>query len=508
MPQKKAPYHVIVLFGCCGDLAQKKLWPALWRLISGRKELEKKEYNLGGLNESTVIVGFDKQSFQPQAFKSFVRKCVKEESEKPQSRIPDPDQNPIVWKRFSEQIHYHMGDLEDPRALSQLAGYLNKIEEKKVGKSNRLFFLAISVLLHSATIENMGKAKLHQKTGHGWVRLLVEKPFGKDLQSARELNAIVKRYFDEEQVFRIDHYLGKEATQNILGFRLGNSIFEPLWNRHYIDHVQITAAEMVGVGKRRVYEEMGALRDMVENHVLQLLCMIAMEPPVNLDADSIRDEKVKVLHSIKRQEDEEIIDCTQRGQYDEGFVGGETVPSYRTDVGIDASLRDTFAAWRLEIRNWRWAGVPFYLRSGKRMKEKVTEIAVFFKSPPVSFFPSTASPANQNVLVLTIQPKPSILLQCDALAFGSKQPIYQQSLRAPLKSGAFSDYEHVLLDALKDNAELFARWDEVEAAWEHVTRVLNAWRASPPTNFPNYMAGTWGPTFNKMKKENRHWRHE
>ncbi|HQR47566.1 MAG TPA: glucose-6-phosphate dehydrogenase, partial [Thermoanaerobaculia bacterium] len=341
------------------------------------------------------------------------------------------------------------------------------------------------------------------------------KTLGTDLASASALNDTVASVFRERTVFRIYHYLGKETTQNILVFRLGNGLFEPLWNRRYVDHVQITVAESIGVeGRGKFFEEAGILRDIIENHVLQLLCLVAMEPPVAFEPNAVRDEKVKVLRSIRPQTPEEILRDTVRGQYGPGAVGGAAVPGYRSERDVHpVSLRETYAAWKVQVENWRWAGVPFYLRAGKRMPKRVTEIAIQFRTPPITFFRKAGMAQQEpNTLLLRIQPDEGI-----ALKFGAKQPGTAMRIDTVTMNFKYSEffgtsqpeaYERLLMDALNGDPTLFARRDEVEAAWELVTPVLDAWRDDPPRDLPNYEAGTWGPeaAVALLARDGRRWR--
>jgi glucose-6-phosphate 1-dehydrogenase len=367
-----------------------------------------------------------------------------------------------------------------------------------------------------AVVKNVGDAGfVYPVDGGPWSRVIVEKPFGRDLESARALNEELSHVFRERQIFRIDHYLGKETTQNILVFRLGNGIFEPLWNRRYVDHVQITVAESIGVENRgRFYEEAGVLRDIIQNHVLQLLCLVAMEPPVAFDPNSVRDEKVKVLRCIQPQTPDEIIRDTVRGQYGAGAIGGQPVPGYRSEKDVNPmSLRETYAAWKVQIENWRWAGVPFYLRAGKRLAKRVTEIAIQFKTPPISLFRQVGVMKQEpNALILRIQPDEGI-----ALKFGAKEPGQTMKVDPVTMDFRYSEffgasqpeaYERLLMDAMHGDSTLFARRDEVEAAWERVTPLLDVWRDNPPVDHPNYEAGTWGPdaAVALLARDGRRWR--
>ena len=488
----------IVIFGASGDLARRKLVPALFEL-----------HRQGQLAPQTAVVGFSRSVDGDEAWRDDLRAAL--------DAFGTGGPGEEEWRAFAARLFHVRGDLREAASFADLKARLEGVEVARGLAGNRLFYLAIPPSGIGDAAAHLGEAGLvHPVEAEGpWSRLVVEKPFGHDLASARALNDAVRARFRESQIFRIDHYLGKETTQNILVFRLGNGIFEPLWNRRYVDHVQITVAETLGVeGRGRFYEESGIFRDIVENHMLQLLCLVAMEPPVAFEANVVRDEKVKVLRSIRPQTPEEILRDTVRGQYAAGAIDGRPVPGYRQEPNVSpSSSRETYAAWKLQVENWRWAGVPFYLRAGKRMPKRVTEIAITFKTPPIALFRKAGVLGQEpNALILRIQPDEGI-----ALRIGAKEP--GPSMRVePVKmdfrySEFFGEktpdaYERLLLDALNGDPTLFARRDEVEAAWELVTAVLDVWRDSPPRDLPNYEAGTWGPeaAMELLARDGRRWR--
>ncbi len=393
----------IVIFGGSGDLSKRKLVPALYELHREKQ-----------LPPETAIVSYARTGESDETYRAEMKAAVAEFA-----RTQPVDG--AEWETFASRLFFFRGDLNVPKRLAELKERLQTLEAARGLPGNRLYYLAIPPSAIGAAIRNIGEAGLVHPVDHGpWSRVIVEKPFGQDLATARALNDGIASVFRERQVFRIDHYLGKETTQNILVFRLGNGLFEPLWNRRYVDHVQITVAESIGVeGRGRFYEEAGILRDIIQNHVLQLLCLVAMEPPVAFEPNAVRDEKVKVLRSIRPQTPEEILADTVRGQYGPGAIAGQPVSGYRSEKDVHPmSLRETYAAWKVQVENWRWAGVPFYLRAGKRMQRRVTEIAIQFKTPPIAFFRKSGMARQEpNTLILRIQPDEGI-----ALKFGAKQP--------------------------------------------------------------------------------------
>jgi glucose-6-phosphate 1-dehydrogenase len=412
---------------------------------------------------------------------------------------------PEVWEDFGGAVGYHTGNFDDPAAYASLKWRLDQLDRERGTQGNRLFYLATAPEYFPVIIKNLGAAGLVADAAHRqpWTRIVIEKPFGNDLASARALNAEAAAVFNERQVFRIDHYLGKETVQNILALRFANAIFEPLWNRRHVDHVQITAAEDLGMEGRRgaYYETAGAIRDFVQNHIMQLLALVAMEPPVAMEADAIRDEKEKVLRALRPLTPDQVAANVVRGQYGPGTLLGRPVKGYREEEGVAPdSTTETFLAMRLSLDTWRWAGVPFFIRAGKRLPKRVTEIAVQFKGAPTSLFAdeSRATAAGApNLLALRIQPDEGISLAFDAKMPGARlrlQPVkmdfrYGSSFGQPPPEA----YERLLLDAMLGDTTLFTRADEVESAWRFVDSIIEGWRKLPPPSFPNHAAGTWGP---------------
>ena len=474
-----------VVFGASGDLTTRKLIPAIYNLAA--QDL---------LPSGFAIIGFAITEWNDAEFRREMLRAVKQSPEVGKFK-------PAVWDKLAGSLHYIAGDFENPRGYARLGELLKDLDAECGCAGNRLFYMATAPSFFDDIVRNLGRHGFVSKTNRRdvWNRIIVEKPFGRDLDSARKLNAMMHRVFREEQIYRIDHYLGKDTVQNILAFRFANSIIEPIWNRHYIDHVQVTAAESLGVGHRgKYYEEAGALRDMFQNHLMQLLALVAMEPPVRCDPESVRDHKTDVLKAIVPFDPEQLGDVAVRGQYGPGNVDGENAPGYRQEPGVAAeSGTETYAALKMQIDNWRWADVPFYLRSGKRMPKKVTEIVIQFRRAPHMFFPTAAyNDLEPNQLLIRIQPDEGI-----SLRLGAKMPgpeMYVQQVQMNFSYGAaFGDYpatayETLLLDAMQGDPTLFNRSDAVELAWEVLAPVLDTWEATRPfTHFPNYAAGAWGP---------------
>jgi glucose-6-phosphate 1-dehydrogenase len=471
----------IIIFGASGDLTARKLIPAFYHLFKEKQ-----------LAAEFRIVGFARREKTDESWRNELRAALDQFSRtKPV--------NDAIWRKFAQNLSYCQGDITDPAAYAKLEEMLTAFGSAPL-RENVLFYLATLPSQFSLVIENVHRAGLLHKDGAGWQRIVVEKPFGHDLKSAHALNAELTRFAYEQQVCRIDHYLGKETVQNILMFRFSNSVFERLWNRNLIDHVQITVSENLGVGQRGgYYEEAGALRDMVQNHLLQVLALIAMEPPVSLEAEAIRDEKVKLLKSIRALRPEDVARQVVRGQYFAGTVGGKPVPGYRQEAKVapDSNV-ETYVALKLFIDNWRWSDVPFYLRTGKYLPQSISEVRVQFRpTPHVLFAAQDAQKLDPNAIALRLQPNEGIYLR-----FNGKVPGMSLGLR-PVRMhfsydaefGAYTPeaYERLLLDAIAGDATLFIRRDEVETAWKIVDSIRAAWQGKPLTNREFYAAGTWGP---------------
>jgi glucose-6-phosphate 1-dehydrogenase len=470
-----------VIFGASGDLTKRKLVPALWSLFQSRV-----------LPEPFAVIGVARSEMSNEEFRARMREAVTDFA-----RVQPPTQR--VWDRFASCLFYYTGDPSDPGLYPGLGDYIRKVEQERSTGGNRLFYLATPPSIYADVVRCLGETGFN-RSAEGWTRIVIEKPFGRDLASSRALNQTVASVFSEEQVYRIDHYLGKETVQNILVLRFANGIFEPLWNRNHVDHVQITVGESIGVESRGAYyEEAGALRDMIQNHILQLLCLVAMEPPVTFEADAVRDEKTKVMRAIRPIPPDDVEAIAVRGQYGPGFVNGQRVRGYREEKGVSpTSITETYAALKLRVDNWRWAGVPFYLRTGKRLAKRASEISVQFKQTPHLVFrrdPNTQPQANQ--LILHIQPDEGI-----SLSIGAKLPGPELNIRTielDFDYGkAFGGeppeaYERLLLDAMKGDPTLYARGEWVDMSWELLDPLFKAWAGGDPTKFPNYEAGTWGP---------------
>ncbi len=480
MPDASTPVQ-LVLFGAAGDLAHRKLIPALYDL-----------YREGHLPDQVQIIGADRREMDDDSFREFA--CGAAGS---LGRFYPESADAESWAEFASRLAYLQGDATQPETFSALAKKLDGLAPKG-SKPERVFYLSVAPFLVEPITTGLADARLLRDKKRS--RIVIEKPFGLDLPSARGLDKMLLKTVDESQVYRIDHYLGKETVQNILAFRFANALFEPVWDRRYIDHVQITVAETVGVEHRGgYYESAGALRDMVQNHLLQLLCLVAMEPPVSFHADEVRTKKVDVLRAARPITPEAVSEVAVRGQYGAGYVAGEAVPTYRSEPHVDPhSTTETYAALKLEIDNWRWDGVPFYLRTGKRMPRRVSEVSIQFKPVPHRAFPAGADEAwRPNRLILRIQPDEGIVLKFQAKRPGPNMLLHPVGMRFEYDETygeATPDaYETLLLDAIRGDATLFMRADQVEAAWELVQPVLDAWEGVVPPEFPNYASGTWGP---------------
>jgi len=484
----------IVIFGATGDLTHRKLLPALYNLAAD-----------GELPPAVTVIGFARRPKSDDDFRKEMEEAVKKFS---RQTVRDE-----IWKTFGQSIFYHQSDFSDENGFKTLAERLDKIDKERGTRGNRLFYFAVAPDQFEPILKHLKAAGLNQAREGSWARVIVEKPFGTDLASARELNRVIHNSFSEEQTYRIDHFLGKETAQNILVLRFANAIFSPLWNRRYMDHIQITAAETLGVeGRAGYYEEAGALRDMVQNHLLQLLCLVAMEAPTDLSADSIRDEKVKVVRSLRHFAADEVAANVVRAQYAEGAINGKPVPAYRSEEKVDPkSMIDTFVALRLHIDNWRFWNVPVYMRVGKRLPKSATEISVHFKKAPMVLFNKETNEAN--VLVIRIQPDEGISLRIQAKMPGTSfriEPV-KMDFHYGTSFGKASPeaYERLLLDAMSGDATLFARHDEVEEAWAFIDAIENAWSAKKNTpDLYFYPSGSWGPdeADELLARDGRAWR--
>lgn len=486
----------LVIFGASGNLTVRKLFPAIYNL-----------FDAGRMDEKFRIVGFARSGFSDEEFRGKVRDNM---DGNPEVRNYSSE----VWENFSDHISYYQGDGRNADDYLKLAAYIKQRAQDLGMPENVLLYLATPPSEYEEIISNLDKSGFI-KQFCGWSRIVVEKPFGRDLKSAEKLNRLLSDVFNEEQVYRIDHYLGKETVQNILVFRFGNGIFEPVWNRRYIDHVQIVIAESAGVENRgKYYDQAGALRDMVQNHMLQLLALTAMEPPVAFESEAIRDETVKVIKSIKPVSCRQVSELVVSGQYDRGLVNGAEVPGYREESFVSPdSVTETYAALKVYIDNWRWAGVPFYLRTGKRLPSRVTEIAIYFKQAPLLLFRKTdCNRIESNVLVLRIQPDEGIFMRFGAKVPGPSFRIGHVDMDFSYKKSfgetGFTAYERLLYDFMLGDSSLFARRDGIDAMWKFIDPIIEGWQNCALPDFPNYTAGSWGPQAAEefIKKDGRSWR--
>jgi glucose-6-phosphate 1-dehydrogenase len=477
----------LVVFGASGDLTRRKIFPALYSLAFRRL-----------LPEGFAIVGVARTEEGDDEFRERMKAAVQEFG-----RDPFRDD---VWSGLAEGMRYVATDFADEGGEDRLVEVLSELDEQRGTAGNRVYYLAVPPSVIATLVEALGK----RRNTEGWVRLIVEKPFGRDLASARQLNTELAGYFREDEVFRIDHYLGKETVQNMLALRFANGIFEPIWNRQFVDHVQITVAESIGIeGRASFYEQAGAIRDIFQNHLLQLVALTAMEPPIDFTADSVRNEKVKVLRAMHTPGPKHIV----RGQYGRGYVEGEEVPAYREEEGVAPdSETETFVAAKLFVDNWRWADTPFYVRTGKRLPRRETTIAIqFARAPHPPFAETSAEDLRPNLLIVHVQPDEGV-----SLAIGAKVPGQGMTIRTVhmdfLYGGAFREglpdaYERLILDAMLGDATLFTRSDEIEEQWSLVDAIVAPWARDRPV-FPNYAAGAWGPAAadDLLRRDGREWR--
>lgn len=494
---KTAESCILVIFGATGDLTARKLIPALYNLARD-----------GQLPGHFACVGFARR---PKSHDDFRQEML--EALNNFSRSKPIDQQ--LWKTFKEQLYYVQSEFHEDNGYEKLDLFLKKLDSQLGTKGNRVYYLSVQPSYFPTIVEKLSQHNLiYPPHSNKWSRIIIEKPFGEDSESAMKLQSDLMRHLSENQIYRIDHYLGKETVQNLLVFRFGNSIFESVWNSHHIDNVQITVAEEIGIGTRgRFWEEAGMLRDIVQNHMMQLLSLVAMEPPTNLKANSIHDEKVKVLESLRPFPEDRFDKVCVRGQYGPGYINGELVKGYREEDNVNpVSNVETYVALQVFIDNWRWSGVPFYLRAGKRLPKRVTEIAITFKRAPGYLFHGTGSKLDSNVLMIRIQPDEGISFKINCKVPSLSNVI--QPVKMDFRYGSYfgltppDAYERLICDCMAGDNTLFARDDEVMMSWKLLTPLLNYWKNMPATDFPNYASGSWGPEAadQLLQSQGRHWR--
>ncbi|MEI8292502.1 MAG: glucose-6-phosphate dehydrogenase [bacterium] len=487
----------IIIFGASGDLTKRKLLPALYNLKA-----------LKLLPENFAVIGVAVSDSNDELFRAQITSDIQNFATRPVDQAE--------WEDFSKRTYYIPGDFNNADTFQHLTAKITQVQKTWGLPGNVLFYLAIAPTLFGKVVEQLGNSSLASETPDAWRRIIIEKPFGHDLQSARDLNADLTKHVSESQIYRIDHYLGKETVQNIMVFRFGNSVFEPIWNRRYIDYVQITVAEELGVELRGgYYDHSGVTRDMVQNHILSVLSLVAMEPPTSISGDSVRNEKVKVLEAIRPMEPEEVLANTVRGQYGAGIIGGKSVPAYRSEPNVDPhSNTETFVAMKLEVDNWRWADVPFFIRSGKRLATHTTQIVIGFKRTPLLLFgKGIQDDIMPNRLVIHVQPDEGITMDIHAKRPGPGISIANVPLDFSYQqfgeTNAATGYETLLYDCMIGDMTLFHRYDSVDASWRIVNPILDVWQALHPRDFPNYASGTWGPEASDrlIQKSGHTWHH-
>jgi glucose-6-phosphate 1-dehydrogenase len=498
LSQKSQPAGpcIVVIFGAAGDLTKRKLFPALYNLAANKL-----------LPENFGIVGLARAQKDDASFRNDLTESMQQ--------FATTALDPSIWNWLAERTHYLNGTFEDPNTYQQLKELLGKLDRELNTQGNYLYYLATKEDYFEQIIESLSVAGLNREENGSWRHVVVEKPFGRDFASANTLNRNILHVLKESQVYRIDHYLGKETVQNLMVLRFGNGIFEPTWNNHYIDHIQITVAETVGVeGRGGFYETAGALRDMLPNHLFTLLTLIAMEPPTCFDADAVRDKKTELMSAIRPLTADDVRKNVVRGQYGAGKIGDKTLPAYRAEnrVAPDSST-ETFVALKLMIENWRWTNVPFYLRTGKALKKRASEIAIQFKNPPFALFRNTdVQDLEPNYLVMHLQPDEGITLQFGAKIPGPAVQIGNVEMNFQYKdyfgASPSTGYETLIYDCMIGDATLFQRADNVEAGWRVVQPIQEVWQNEKPKDFPNYAAGSWGPesAIQLIERDGRHWR--
>ena len=499
-----APPCAMVIFGAAGDLTKRLVVPALYNLVEAKS-----------LPQEFRLVGVDLASKSTEQWRSGLTDVISGFVSEGGDEFEADHIDKTAWSWLTDRMSYLPGDLKDSETFHRLAKHLAELDDTAGTAGNHLFYLAIADGLFSTAVAGLGEAGLVTEKDGQWRRVVIEKPFGHDLPSAKALNAEILKTLDEQQIYRIDHFLGKETVQNIMALRFANGLFEPLWNREHIDHVQITVAETIGVEERgKFYERTGALRDMVPNHVFQLLAMTAMEPPISFDADAVRDKKAEVIQAISPLDQEAALKNSVRGQYGAGTVLDRSVQAYRSEPNVaQGSTTETYVACKLKIDNWRWAGVPFYLRTGKRMTHRWTEVAVRFHQAPFALFRGThVEKMNPNWMILRIQPEEGISLQFAAKKPGPRVKLSTVSMdfayESYFKMAPNTGYETLIYDCMIGDATLFQRADTIEHGWKAVQPILDAWEDNPPRDFPNYTAGTTGPAAAEelLTRDGRLWR--